>query len=486
MQYTQVSLDASRYHQRLKNATRYSLNLLEDYPVDFIPPSLASNTFSTRFSARQDISNPEQLTLDKYRSRLQALNYEEYGSSPWKKQKLVFHRIDHVYEQNKTNQSILKRLQKELSGCKDHRMEMRPMVKEDIIAKQEDQSETASKTQEGETCTLSRHNEKNDTMPEVTMDNSNKNRVSMTAKSRDEEIAEVEAKLRVQHLSRTFEADRLFYNRLAERETNIVLEEVLLDEIYDLAADVFDEEEEKSRNKELPPELLEIVEDALHEGPMEEVLVQKYNVNITRRHLQCLLPLAWLNDEVINFYFQMMSDRDEALVKAGILQKRSHFFNSFFYTKVSENGYNFNNVRRWTRKIDLFAMDKIFMPVNVGNMHWCMAAIFMTERRIQYYDSMHGSGATCIQVLMRYLHDESEHKKKTKFDDQGWELVSTTSDTPLQTNGSDCGVFSCLFADYLSQNLPLSFKQKDIPYHRHRMVLHVTRGYIPLKEEEEL
>lgn len=117
-------------------------------------------------------------------------------------------------------------------------------------------------------------------------------------------------------------------------------------------------------------------------------------------------------------------------------------------------------------------------------MHWCMAVIFMTEKRIQYYDSMHGSGAGCLKVLLRqvvvcsvlvnqlapvgcladavcplyrYLHDESEHKKKQKFDDQGWELVTTAPDTPLQTNGSDCGVFSCMFADYLSQNMVCYF-----------------------------
>eukprot|EP00644_Phytophthora_capsici_P002838 jgi/Phyca11/125005/e_gw1.55.32.1 len=217
---------------------------------------------------------------------------------------------------------------------------------------------------------------------------------------------------------------------------------------------------------------------------MEEVLIQKYNVDITRRHLQCLLPATWLNDEVINFYFQMMSDRDAALVEAGVLSKRSHFFNSFFYTKVSENGYNFVNVRRWTRKVRLVFNIFDRAKILIGFMHWCMAVIYMTEKRIQYYDSMMGSGAACLKVLLRYLHDESEHKKKQKFNDEGWELVGTTPDTPQQTNGSDCGVFSCMFADYLSQNRPLTFKQKDIPFHRHRMVLHVTRGYIPLEEED--
>ena len=61
-------------------------------------------------------------------------------------------------------------------------------------------------------------------------------------------------------------------------------------------------------------------------------------------------------EQVINFYFQMMSDRDETLVNAGVLPKRSHFFNSFFVTKVSETGYNFVNVRRWTRKVCLHVM----------------------------------------------------------------------------------------------------------------------------------
>jgi hypothetical protein len=91
--------------------------------------------------------------------------------------------------------------------------------------------------------------------------------------------------------------------RLCEQ---IVLEDVLLEGLYYLAEEVFNEEEEKSRNKELPPELLEIVEDALHEGPMDEVLIQKYNVDITRSNLQVLLPGVWLNDEVRSCHWSLV------------------------------------------------------------------------------------------------------------------------------------------------------------------------------------
>lgn len=54
--------------------------------------------------------------------------------------------------------------------------------------------------------------------------------------------------------------------------------------------------------------------------------------------------------------------------------------------------------------------------------------------------------------VCRYLHDEMNHKKKQEFDETGWELVPTTPDTPQQANGSDCGVFTSIFADYLSRD----------------------------------
>ncbi|KAG7377324.1 hypothetical protein PHYPSEUDO_011854 [Phytophthora pseudosyringae] len=490
-QETQESQDTRRFQDRVRDSVLYSHELNVDYPVDVIKPPLSSHTSR---SVREEVSDPERISYDKYRRWLQGCS-EEYGPSPSKKQKVPIEKVNHTHEQRKTDRAISRKLHNTLRGGKNPlhvgggvglgMLGKREEHMHSVFAKEVKQVQAASDTEAKEETehTQPSNDDIKDATPVPIMNSSSKDVTSFTARSREEEIAELEEELRAHHLSRTSDADRLFYYRLAKREANTILEEVLLEDIYDIAEDVFDEEEEKSRNKELPPELLEIVEDALHEGPMEEVLIQKYNVDITRRHLQCLLPMTWLNDEVINFYFQMMSDRDEALVNAGVLPKRSHFFNSFFHTKVSENGYNFVNVRRWTRKIDLFAMDKIFMPVNVGNMHWCMAVIYMAEKRIQYYDSMHGSGAACLKVLLRYLHDESEHKKKQKFNDEGWELVATTPETPQQNNGSDCGVFSCMFADYLALNKPLSFKQKDIPFHRHRMVLHMSRGYIPLEEE---
>jgi Ulp1 protease family, C-terminal catalytic domain len=39
-----------------------------------------------------------------------------------------------------------------------------------------------------------------------------------------------------------------------------------------------------------------------------------------------------------------------------------------------------------TKKFDVFALDKVIIPANVGNMHWCLAVVYVQEGRIQYYD----------------------------------------------------------------------------------------------------
>ena len=54
---------------------------------------------------------------------------------------------------------------------------------------------------------------------------------------------------------------------------------------------------------------------------------------------------------------------------------------------------------------------------------------------------------------------------KTELED-GWELESISGDIPQQDNSSDCGVFSCKFADYISRDLSIGFSQDNMPNFR--------------------
>lgn len=120
-------------------------------------------------------------------------------------------------------------------------------------------------------------------------------------------------------------------------------------------------------------------------------------------------------------------------------------------------------------------MDKIFFPVNQGNAHWTLAVAFVQERRIQFYDSMGGSGRQYLEDLVRYFKDEHKDKKKEE-DTMEWTLVPCTADTPRQRNVVDCGVFVCMFAEFLSRDRPLTFSQDDIYNCRDRIAHSLLTG----------
>ena len=76
-------------------------------------------------------------------------------------------------------------------------------------------------------------------------------------------------------------------------------------------------------------------------------VIEKFDIPIDERKLSCLRPVTWLNDEIINFYMEMLRERDAALCATNKARKPSHFFNSFFIDKLLERKqYNYKNVKR--------------------------------------------------------------------------------------------------------------------------------------------
>ena len=106
--------------------------------------------------------------------------------------------------------------------------------------------------------------------------------------------------------------------------------------------------------------------------------------------LFCLNEGAWLNDEIINFHMNMFNVRDVEL--CGLVSSprvRSYCFSSFFMAKLLErNTFNYSLVAKWAAKVDLFSINKIFVPINIDNIHWTLLVVYVSERRLVYYDSM--------------------------------------------------------------------------------------------------
>ena len=101
------------------------------------------------------------------------------------------------------------------------------------------------------------------------------------------------------------------------------------------------------------------------------VVIHKFAFPMTVEKLQCLRPNTWLNDEVINFYMQMIRVRNEQACAADPLRRQFHFFSSFFMDRLlmPDKKYQFNNFKRWTKNFDVRDRDMIFYPVNTGGGH---------------------------------------------------------------------------------------------------------------------
>ncbi len=130
-------------------------------------------------------------------------------------------------------------------------------------------------------------------------------------------------------------------------------------------------------------------------GMPKEILASQDEESVRRKSMQTLLPKQWLINEVINFFLKhCLERRDKKLCKKEPRRRRLHFFNSFFVQTMFNlknndlnlrGGYNYENVRHWSKKVpgkDIFKLKYIFCRINLNNWHWTLVVIFMEEKKI--------------------------------------------------------------------------------------------------------
>ncbi|KAG9347400.1 hypothetical protein JZ751_004967 [Albula glossodonta] len=124
-------------------------------------------------------------------------------------------------------------------------------------------------------------------------------------------------------------------------------------------------------------------------GPVVKLIVYppppaKGGISVTNEDLHCLNNGEFLNDVIIDFYLKYLVL--EKLKKEDA--HRSHVFSSFFYKRLNQRERRsvpdapnlpiqkrkHNRVKTWTRHVDLFQKDFIFVPIN-ESAHWFLAVI---------------------------------------------------------------------------------------------------------------
>ena len=95
------------------------------------------------------------------------------------------------------------------------------------------------------------------------------------------------------------------------------------------------------------------------------------------------------------------------------------------------------------------------------------------KKRINYYDSLNTNQTrskgvhkdklriSILQVVMSYL--QAKHVKLNK--DKAWSddwITNPLCSAPQQENRIDCGVFVCMYIDFIHDGCKLDFTQEDI------------------------
>ncbi|XP_057552774.1 sentrin-specific protease 7 isoform X3 [Hippopotamus amphibius kiboko] len=276
-----------------------------------------------------------------------------------------------------------------------------------------------------------------------------------------------------------------------------------------------------------------------HTGPVQKLIVYpppptKGGLGVTNEDLECLEEGEFLNDVIIDFYLKYL-----ILEKASDeLVERSHIFSSFFYKCLTrkENNLTEDNpnlsmaqrrhkrVRTWTRHINIFNKDYIFVPVNESS-HWYLAVICFpwleeavyedfpqtisqhSQAQQSQYDNktidndLHTSSAlslgtedsqspevnmsvpkkmckrpcilildslkaasiqNTVQNLREYLEVEWEVKRKTHREFSKTNMVDLCPKVPKQDNSSDCGVYLLQYVESFFKDPIVNF---ELPIH---------------------
>ncbi|PUZ53896.1 hypothetical protein GQ55_5G087200 [Panicum hallii var. hallii] len=208
-------------------------------------------------------------------------------------------------------------------------------------------------------------------------------------------------------------------------------------------------------------------------------------VSISKRDVELLLPETFVNDTIIDFYIKYLTTRIESTEK-----RRFHFFNSFFFRKLAdldkdqgrapEGRAAFLRVRKWTRKINVFEKDFLFIPVNF-NLHWSLIVICYPGEVatfkdadtklsgkvpcILHMDSLKGSHTGLKDIIQSYLWEEwKERHPESASDnlDKFLNLRFVSLELPQQDNSFDCGLFLLHYVELFLMDAPRNFNPLKI------------------------
>ncbi|KAI1498523.1 hypothetical protein F5X99DRAFT_392949 [Biscogniauxia marginata] len=155
----------------------------------------------------------------------------------------------------------------------------------------------------------------------------------------------------------------------------------------------------------------------------------------------------FLNDNLVIFYLRYLQDMLET--ERPDLARRIYFQNTFFYDKLkstkTSQGINYDSVKTWTSKVDLFTKDYIIVPINEYT-HWYVAIIYNAPK---------------LLPSSKGTRESSVHERDSiTIDDDVAAVAQTNPDVPRHNETT---------SDNMNSDLVISNTQNEVIDHLSRM-----------------
>ncbi|XP_060845209.1 sentrin-specific protease 1-like [Rhopalosiphum padi] len=181
-------------------------------------------------------------------------------------------------------------------------------------------------------------------------------------------------------------------------------------------------------------------------------------------------PHLWMTESLMEHYFSLLAKScSDQLVLS---------LEPVFFKDLIRGGFDKATKSMRATIKNVYAYDKLITPTYLEGNHWTLTVVNIKSRTITLYDSVKSSiYEDQINLLVEFLI-ESYKKYEKPVDEQQLQWTLDFGDSPLQSNTSDCGVFTCTNARHVLLGKPFYYTQEDAPLLRHRITFEILNNVL--------
>jgi Ulp1 family protease len=200
-----------------------------------------------------------------------------------------------------------------------------------------------------------------------------------------------------------------------------------------------------------------------------KIIINKFSIDITLNDLNSLNHNSMLNDNIINYYMQLLCEQHA---------ETFYCFPSFYFIKYEKDGIDSLSV--WIKKLGKLKQKIFFIPVCYLK-HWRLLTFDISTNLIKYYDSYH---INCSKAKKFGLDLSLLLVKLNSIDKMtnNWKYISNKICHIKQLNNSnDCGVFLLSYVRCISHNIEFNFNSNSATDFRLKIVNEIKNNCLDLE-----